>query len=102
MKSKSKREKPIPKGCTDVWRVYKVVNSKWECLGIFSDKEYAYRVAETRSLSRPRARVVVEHKAAILISGKTYLVNVLPIKVDDSHIAYYLPDTVYSPSVPTL
>lgn len=91
----SKRKRPkivqVPKGMIHIWRVShfkptKVGSATWDLFGIFSDEETAYEAADNlwNNLgSYERRSIRVEHKAALHINGKYYLVNVLPFKFKD-------------------
>lgn len=89
MTKRPKRRVSVPEGCTDIWRVSEVRKNRWKEVGIYTNEDYAYSVADKIMKHNGATHVSVAHKAAIMIGDKTYLVNVLPIRVNTS----VLPDT---------
>jgi hypothetical protein len=73
-----------PHGLIDIWRITrKDSNDKWLVVGAFRTEEAAYQAADSlweRLGIYIRKSITVEHKAAIEIKKKFYVVNVLPFK----------------------
>lgn len=93
--NKPKFRRKVPPGCTSIYRI-----SQWDGRhsayhGIYRDEAEAYRVADgvwmkaqgpwdRNSTVLPNKRVNVEHKAAIEVDGRYYIVNLDPIEFTES------------------
>jgi hypothetical protein len=97
--NKPVRRRMVPPGCVSVYRVHRWHGGRNSYYGIYRDEAEAYRVADAewrkialgiRVLDLP-SRVEVEHKAAIELDGRFFLVNLDPIKfTEPSSVAVLL------------
>ncbi len=84
----SQRTRPkwvkAPQGLIDIWRVsHRDANDRWTVVGIFKIEDAAYKAADyhwDRLGIHLRRSVSVDHKAAIEVNKKFYVVNILPFK----------------------
>jgi hypothetical protein len=87
--NKPKHRREVPAGCFSVYRVKKWDGKRTTYYGVFREEDMAFRVADDEwdkvvkpwSWSRDgHVRVEVEHKAAVLLDGRFFLVNLDPIR----------------------
>jgi hypothetical protein len=83
--NKPKFRRKVPNGCVDVYRIHHWDGRRNIYHGIYRDEVEAYRVADEvwRKVVQDggdRLRVYVDHKAATLIDGQFFIVNLDPIK----------------------
>jgi hypothetical protein len=84
----SKRKRPhwvsVPPPLIDLWRVFYNNAGKYTLICFCFDVDQAYAEADKvweRLSMNEKSSVRIDHKGALVIQGKVYLVNVLPIKV---------------------
>jgi hypothetical protein len=87
--SRPKKLMAVPPGTISVFRVSTVVTGSkarsWAMHGIYKDADEAYTEADTiqRDSKWLGTVVKVEHKAAIELDGKLYMIYLNPIKLND-------------------
>lgn len=81
--NRPKFRRKVPNGCVDVYRIHQWDGRRNVYHGIYRDEEEAYRVADEvwrKCFERTsRLKVYVDHKAAIILDGRCFLVNLDPI-----------------------
>lgn len=88
--NRPKNRRVVPLGCVSVWRVHKWDGKRNTYFGIYRDEEVAYAAADAEwdkvigpdpYWSRGSyTKMEVEHKGAMLIDGRYFIVNLDPIK----------------------
>lgn len=94
-KRKRPKWKPVQEGLIDAWRLsYHRNGTQWTLIGCYRSEEQAYAIADDLweagfGGSYSRNSIRVEHKAAIGINGKLYLVNILPFVFEDTEVTTF-------------
>lgn len=78
--NRPKFRRQVPKGCVDVYRIHQWDGHRNVYYGVYADEEEAYRIADEmwakHILERNwRCKIYVDHKAAVVLDGKWFLVN---------------------------
>jgi hypothetical protein len=83
-RNKPKRRMEIPPGCISIFRIHHYDGRKNVYHGVYRNEDEAYRIADSMWLQQPRwgdrNYFEVEHKAAIELEGRFYIVNLAPIR----------------------
>lgn len=78
---KPKYTRKVPPGCVDVWRVTQFDGRRFIVIDVFLDEALAYQEADDLHM-KCNSYVQVEHKAAVQLGDRAYIVNLDPLYID--------------------
>ena len=84
-RNKPARKFKVPPGAVSIYRITSFDWSRPVYHGLYRDEKQAYRIADELWLSQKdygtnATKYRVEHKAAIEIEGRFYIINMVPVK----------------------